>query len=122
MTARYDQALAPAGLSSAQFELLCVLSESGEVHGRPLAELLAVDPTTLSRNLKALAAEKIVRARRSETDARQTVYSLTAKGEERLKLARPMWLRAHQALQAELGTETEPIRATLQSLTARLRA
>ncbi|MGI4854467.1 MAG: MarR family winged helix-turn-helix transcriptional regulator [Janthinobacterium lividum] len=121
MTARYDQALAGSGLSSAQFEVLSTLRALGQANGRALAEQLAVDPTTLSRNLKVLIREKLIAARRSGVDARQTDYSLTAKGLKRLEIARPLWETAHADTQGRLGVDAELTQHVLLSIAERLR-
>ena len=122
LTARYDQHLAGTGLSSAQFEVLSVLQAETQVNGRALSDLLAVDPTTLSRNLKALCALKFVHARKSTADGRQKVYALTAKGLRQLEAAKPAWLTAHRVMLDELGAQAAPVRAALQDLAGRLRA
>ena len=122
LTARYDAELAAADVTSAQFELLQVLASAGRLHGRALAEFVAVDPATLSRNLKALIAAKWVRAQRDPQDGRQTVYSLTPSGEDRLAMARPLWQRAHRATMHDLGTQAEPLRQTLHGMTQMLRS
>ena len=121
LTARYDKQLAEADLSVAQFEVLNVIGAMEQVNGRALAEQLAVDPTTSSRNLKTLVTDKHVRARKSTTDGRQLDYSLTAKGLKRLEVARPLWEQAHAATMADLGTQADPTLQTLQAMTERLR-
>ena len=121
LTARYDARLSAVGLSSAQYELLQVIASAGRLHGRALAEFLVVDPATLSRNLKVLIAAKWVRAQRGKDDARQLLYSLTASGEERLAMARPLWRKAHRATLNDLGTEADSLRDALQRMTALLR-
>ena len=121
LTARYDAQLSGASLTSAQFELMETIAASARPHGRALAELLAVDPATLSRNLKVLIASRWVRAQRDREDGRQTMYSLTTKGEERLALARPLWQKAHRATLKDFGAEAEPIRRMLGAMTSMLR-
>ena len=121
LTARYDALLSAAGLTSAQYELLQVIEVGGRLHGRALAEFLAVDPATLSRNLKVPIAAKWVRAQRDKDDGRQMMYSLTPSGEERLAVARPLWRRAHRATLKDFGTDAEPLRRSLQNMTSVLR-
>jgi DNA-binding MarR family transcriptional regulator len=121
LTARYDAELAAAGLTSAQFELMQVIASSVRLHGRALAEFLAVDPATLSRNLKVLIAARWVRAQRDKADGRQTVYSLTPAGEKRVALARPLWQKAHRATLNEFGAGAEPLRHALEGMTHLLR-
>lgn len=121
LTARYDQHLAASGLSSAQFELLNVIASKVRGNGRDLAEALAVDRTTLSRNLKLLLAEKLVRAQASRDDARQVLYSVTGGGKRRLRAAMPLWRAAHRQTLKELGSHSDAVRDVLQMASAELR-
>lgn len=122
LTACYDTSLAPAGLSAAQFEVLSTLREMEQASGRALAEQLAVDPTTLSRNLKALLTDKLVSACKSTMDARRTAYSLTVRGVTRLQAAEPLWKQAHAATRKASGDSADSMQQALQTMTARLRA
>lgn len=122
LTARYDAALSAAGLTSAQFELMSLLAAAGSMHGRAIAERLAVDPATLSRGLKVLSAAKWVRARREQQDGRQLAYSLTPAGHKRLALALPLWQKAHRETRKHLDSGNDSLRQTLQQMTAMLRA
>ena len=76
LTARYDAALAPAGLTAAQFETLSVLASLKTATGRTLSHTLAVDKTTLSRNLQSMVAAKLVLVKKGREDTRQQLYAL----------------------------------------------
>jgi hypothetical protein len=54
VTQMYDQTLKPAGLRSTQFSLLVAAERAGPRGIGELAELLVMDRTTLTRNLKPL--------------------------------------------------------------------
>ena len=107
LTARYDRHLKAAGLTAAQFEVLSVVKARETSTGRDLANLLHVDPTTLSRNLKPLCVGGVVKATRSQGDARQMLYSLTAKGTALLEAAQPLWQGAHRETEQMLGTSVQ---------------
>src|SRR3989475_12918927 len=62
---------------------------------------LALDPTTLSRTPRPLAAAGWIRAARGP-DRREVCWTLTPAGRRRLARARPAWTRAQARLRAEL--------------------
>src|SRR5918994_5013719 len=60
VTQLFDAALAPSGLKSTQFTLLVTSRLSGEATINGLAERMAMDRTTLSRNLKPLVRDGLL--------------------------------------------------------------
>ena len=56
LTQAYDEVLRPSGLRTTQFSILARLAGVGPVPLSELAELLAMDRTTLARNLRPLDA------------------------------------------------------------------
>ncbi|AFL86513.1 transcriptional regulator [Terriglobus roseus DSM 18391] len=116
LTARYDAALAPAGLTATQFETLAMLQGMGPSAGRALAEGLALDKTTLSRNVRPLIDAGLLAARPNEDDARQTIYAITAAGARRLAKAMPLWQVAHDESLAMLGDTASSSRKALQRM------
>jgi DNA-binding MarR family transcriptional regulator len=71
VTAQFDDALRPAGLRATQLNLLVVIEGAFAVTVTELAAILAMDRTTLTRNLKLLRARGLVEADR---------IALTSKG------------------------------------------
>lgn len=116
LTARYDAALAGAGLTAAQFETLSTLAAIGKSSGRTLAAKLAVDKTTLSRNLKPMVAAALVEARSSEEDGRSVLYAVTAPGRRRVAKAMPLWQAAHDATGGMLGAQATDAERVLRNL------
>jgi DNA-binding MarR family transcriptional regulator len=121
MNARYDAALAPADITAAQFETLSVLAGLGSCSGRVLAARLALDKTTLSRNLKPLLEAGLMLAQPSDTDGRSINYALSAAGKRRLTKATPLWQAAHDATIAVLGAQAQASERALQRLVQALR-
>lgn len=117
LTARYDAALAPAGLTAAQFETLNVLNALGAASGRKLVDTLAVDKTTLSRNLQSMVAAKFVLAKQDGNDTRQQQYSLAAEGRKKLAKAMPLWQAIHDETEALFTSSARP---SLQRMVAAL--
>jgi DNA-binding MarR family transcriptional regulator len=79
VTALYDAELRATGYRTTQFTLLQVLRLSGEITQGGLAEMLALDSTTLTRNIAPLIREGLIAARPG-TDRRERLLQLTVKG------------------------------------------
>ena len=60
ITQRYERALAPSGVKATQFPILVALGEGEAIPIVPLAEGLALDRTTLTRNLRILEGRGLV--------------------------------------------------------------
>ena len=110
ITQFYDHTLAPSGLRATQFTLLRVISRTGGLPFSALADVLGMERTTLTRNLRPLERDKLVRTVPG-ADRRVRLVSLTPKGERKLANAEPLWARAHARITGGLGAETW---ATLQ--------
>jgi DNA-binding MarR family transcriptional regulator len=107
ITRLYDEALRPLGLQAPQLTLMNAIAMAG-AEGQPmrrLADALALDLTTLSRNLRTLEAAGLVAIGRSKDDRRVRVVSLTGEGERLLVEALPLWSQAHAAVVERLGAE-----------------
>ena len=105
ITRAYDEALRPVGLHATQLTLLNAVASGGE-EGQLMPRLcagLAMDPTTLSRNLRPLEREGLVEISRLAGDRRVRVARLTETGRARLLAAFPLWRQAHERVQAALG-------------------
>lgn len=70
-----------------------------------LSDVLALDLTTLSRNLRPLERDGLVRIRRAPDDARVRLVSLTTEGARRVAEALPLWTQAQERITAALGPE-----------------
>ena len=114
---RFDQALMPVGLTNGQFSLLMSLNRPKPPNMRSVAELLAMDRTTLTAALKALERRRLVKVRPDPADRRSRLLSLTAKGMEALAAALPRWERTHAELEALLvAAPAEQLRRQLRTL------
>lgn len=60
VTQVYDGALRPVGLRATQFNLLATLAISGDTPLTRLAEMLVMNRTTLTRNLKPLVGKGLI--------------------------------------------------------------
>lgn len=104
MTQRYDRHLRGSGLKITQFSLLAALSGGEAFTMSALAERLAMDRTTLTRNLKPLLEAGLV-GQASASDGRCRAISLTAAGRSAFDGAYPLWRQAQREMQQTLGAE-----------------
>jgi DNA-binding MarR family transcriptional regulator len=94
VTAHFDDALRPAGLRATQLNLLVVIEGAFAATVTDLAAILAMDRTTLTRNLKLLRARGFVQA---------DGIALTTKGRKAAAAALPLWEVAQAGIVAGLG-------------------
>jgi DNA-binding MarR family transcriptional regulator len=104
VTQLYDAHLRPSGLRATQLSLLVVLAAAGAITMTELADRLVMDRTTLTRNLKPLARDGLIRSAAGQ-DRRTRRLSLTAKGRAALTTALPLWDQAQRTMLARLGAE-----------------
>jgi DNA-binding MarR family transcriptional regulator len=113
---QFDEAFRPLGLTHGQFSLLMSLNRPEPPPMGAVAKLLAMDRTTLTAALKPLERRSLVRVARDESDRRNRVLRLTARGRELLARAVPIWQRTHAEVERPLS------RAKLQELRVGLMA
>jgi DNA-binding MarR family transcriptional regulator len=98
----YDERLRGAGLTIAQFTLLQVLVQAGEITQAGLGRILVLDSTTLTRTLRPLEDMGWIR-RKPGKDRRERLIQPTRSGRARFRRAVPAWLRTQRILRARLG-------------------
>jgi DNA-binding MarR family transcriptional regulator len=105
LTRMYDDELRPLGIQATQLTLLNAVAMGGRRGAlmSRLAEVLAMDPTTLSRNLRPLEKAGLLRIERSPADRRVRIALLTDAGRQRVEEALPLWQRAHDRVVQALG-------------------
>jgi DNA-binding MarR family transcriptional regulator len=112
---RYDEALRPVGLTSGQFSLLMALNRPQPPGIGQVAELLAMDRTTLTANLKPLERRGLIAVTVDAADRRGRLMTLTESGRQLLSAALPVWKREQAANQRRLA-DAERLRADLRAL------
>lgn len=103
LSAAYDAALAPLGITIAQFCLLRRLERLGASSLTELAHALELDRSTVGRNARVLARLGVIAEGRSESDRREATLGLTPAGEALLARAVPLWEGCQDSLTARLG-------------------
>ncbi len=88
VTQMYDQALKPSGLRATQLSLLAVTERAGPRRMAEIAELLVMDRTTLTRNLKPLLDRGLLKSIEG-SDRRRRPIAITAEGRAALAQALP---------------------------------
>ena len=96
VTAFFDEALRPSGLRATQLNILMAIEVGGPPTVTGLSEILAMERTTLTRNLRILRNRGLV-----VTNA----IDLTPKGRHTAAVAMPMWERAQTVVVDSLGTD-----------------
>jgi len=118
LTRLYEEHLRPCNLTPAQFGLLSMLAQRPGLSQQVMADMLDLDQTTLSRNLRLMIANKWIAGTRSKEDRRQTCYAVTAEGLEVRRSAAVHWKRAQEHMREALGADWETAFAILRRLSS----
>lgn len=120
VTQIYDQMLRPAGVTTAQFTVLRVLSRMPAIRVGELAELLGIEQSAMTRTL-ALMRQSGWIEEGAGGSARETRHVLTDAGQTRLAEAEPLWTTAQKRLVRSLGREhANSLRTLAVDLTRKL--
>ncbi len=104
VTQLYDDALRPTGLRATQFSLLSVTRHLGTATINQLADVMVMDRTTLTRNLKPLESLGYLRIHPGK-DRRQREVTLRAAGSKVLDQAMPLWEEIQTHVVQSLGKD-----------------
>lgn len=103
LTALYDEAMAPFGITISQFSQLRSIKRRQPVSLSELAEALELDRSTVGRNTKILQRMGLVAAAVSKDDQRETVLSLTDEAVALLAQATPVWCEVQAKVEGRLA-------------------
>ena len=107
---RFEQALRPVGLSLPQLEVLSVLTAVGSaVAPRLLADWLALERSTMSRNLATLERDGLVDTVERSPTGRCMRVAITTRGRRTLGAADKAWRAVHDELRDALGDDVAPV-------------
>ena len=104
VTNLYDDALRPLGLKVSQLNILIVTARLGLARPAQVCDILQLDTSTLSRNVKPLQAHGWLEVVPDE-DARAQPFRLTPQGKRLIEKAVPAWEQAQRQAAALLGDE-----------------
>lgn len=102
LSRRFDVAFRPLGITSGQFSLLNALNRAEPPPLGAVANLLVMDRTTLTANLKPLERRGLIAALPDPRDRRLRRLSLTPSGRAVLAEALPLWKSLHAEIDAAL--------------------
>jgi DNA-binding MarR family transcriptional regulator len=100
---RFDVVLKPLDLTSGQFSLLTSLNRPAPPTIGSVADLLAMDRTTLTANLKPLERRGLIEVAIDKDDKRSRRLIITPAGRALLAKAYPIWRDAHTALEFKIS-------------------
>ncbi|MFV1849461.1 MAG: MarR family winged helix-turn-helix transcriptional regulator [Thalassospira sp.] len=97
---RFDDAFRPLDLTSGQYSLLMSLNRPYPPHMKDVADLLAMDRTTLTANLKPLERRGLLEITPDPKDKRGRLLTLTKDGSALLARAFPIWQKTQRDLES----------------------
>jgi DNA-binding MarR family transcriptional regulator len=104
LTQVYEEALRPVGLRGPQFTILQTLSLAGEITQGRMAQILAMDSTTLTRTLAIMERQGWI-SRREGMDRREWRIQLSKAGKAKFERALPRWEEAQTLVRKKLGEQ-----------------
>jgi DNA-binding MarR family transcriptional regulator len=116
VTRFYDSAFQDCGIRSTQFTILVGIAKTQPTPISALADLLAIDRTTLTRSLRLLKKDGLLNVSDRSTK-RQRFLTLTPRGGRLLKRSLPAWRKAQHRFVSALGSvEWARLRTELEEL------
>jgi DNA-binding MarR family transcriptional regulator len=113
----FDDAFRALGLTNGQFSLLMALNRPQPAPMGSVAQVLAMDRTTLTAALKPLQRRGLIEVIADPGDRRARRLILTLAGRTLLTAAMPIWEREHAAIEASLpSADPDQLRADLCAL------
>jgi DNA-binding MarR family transcriptional regulator len=104
-------------LSTSAYSILSRIDREGPKPLGALAARLAMDRTTLSREVAPLVDAGLVEAKLDKDDRRRRIVALTDEGAARVADARPLWAAAQKELAGEFGVgRTQQLMRELHAL------
>jgi DNA-binding MarR family transcriptional regulator len=99
---RFDEAMRPLDLTNGQFSLMMSLNRPKPPSIGSVAQLLAMDRTTLTAALKPLERRGLIKVYSDPDDRRSRLMALTPEGLALLAQAFPIWEKTHAEVEALL--------------------
>ncbi|WP_174802460.1 MarR family winged helix-turn-helix transcriptional regulator [Martelella limonii] len=113
----FDEALRPLGLTNGQYSLLMSLNRPEPPRVAEVAQVLAMDRTTLTASIKPLERRGLMASFQDDKDRRIRRLKLTDDGLDLLERAVPVWRDTHDRLDTVVGTDIDRLRQNLLALT-----
>lgn len=104
-TRKYDKILKPSGLKVTQLSMLAKIAGNPATTVSELAELLFMNQTTVSRNLRVLEKSGYIHLESEISDHRIKRIRISDLGVSKINEATPFWDKAQQEMEGILGRE-----------------
>ncbi|MBI1999863.1 MAG: winged helix-turn-helix transcriptional regulator [candidate division NC10 bacterium] len=104
VTKIYDQGMRQSGIRVTQLSMLMATMRLGPVTVTRLAKATVTDRTTLTRNLRLLEKQGLIRLTEG-SDRREREVTLTDRGREAVARAYPKWKEAQERVAQNFGQE-----------------
>lgn len=119
LTQVYDHALAAHGLTVTQFGLLAMLARDGAMPLGHLAEKAGMDRTSMTRTIRPLERDGLVRLTCLKADRRIREVDLTGAGRSTFEAAVAPWQKVQQQVGRTLGaSDVDALHALLATVAA----
>jgi DNA-binding MarR family transcriptional regulator len=120
ITAIYDDALRPLGLTAGQLNVLVIIAKRGPIAPGEIARRLNMEKSTVSRNLARMRDNGWIAVTAGESGHKQRV-TLNRRGKALLERALPAWEEAQTQARAVLGQRgADSIRSIGNTLWSRI--
>jgi DNA-binding MarR family transcriptional regulator len=105
VTAIYDEELRPFGVQASQLNLLTFVALAGPIRRSDLGRSLHLDSSTLTRNLRVMAANGWIEEVKHGSDGRGLPVRVSRKGEALIAKVAPAWRSAQRQAGTLLGVD-----------------
>ncbi len=102
LDAVYQSKIKPFGLRGSMLSILFIIGKNKGVNQKTIADLLVLDQSTMSRDLKKLVAKGWVAIHKG-ADPRHSELEITRKGYQLLEEVTPVWEQTHREVEALIG-------------------
>lgn len=103
MTRFYDACLAEVGLRGTQYIILRSLSTQSRMTINALAEVMVMDRTTVTHNVKPLLRDGLVAIKVDPDDRRSRIVTLTKSGVASVRQGETAWAKAQAQFESRFG-------------------
>ncbi len=102
VNAAYQVKIRPFGLQGSMLSILFIIGKKPGINQKMIADILVLDQSTMSRDLKKLVQKNWVKISKGE-DSRNSKLALTKEGLSFLETIVPVWEKMHMEVEAILG-------------------
>lgn len=125
LNAIYMEKFKPWGIQGSMMSILFIIGKKNSINQKTLADMLVLDPSTMSRDIKKLVTKGWVKAEKGE-DPRNSELYLTPTGYTVIEEIAPVWEAMHHKVHALLGNfsvqQIDTITEAIRRETVNLRA